>query len=113
MLAIIGYMLLSIIAAALLQTAKIRKTLLWDWIGCIPLLGCILFSVAFAQASLEILLRPQSITSDLDVAAMLIGTNILIAAFLAWSFYSGRAIHGFISNTWHSRRGQQGHNIGQ
>lgn len=96
MLAIIGYLFLATLTSALTQLAASRKTMLWDWIGCIPFFASILFSISFGIRVIDIIPTPDFTPDAVIMTWQFLGTAFFICLGVVASYVAGDALltHG-------------------
>lgn len=92
MLAIIGYLFLAILTSALTQLAASRKTMLWDWIGCIPFFASILFSISFGIRVIDIIPLPDFMPDAVIMTWQFLGTAFFICLGVVASYVAGDAL---------------------
>ena len=92
MLAIIGYLFLATITSALSQIGSARKSLLWDWIGCVPFFASILLCISFANKVISSITLPDLTPEAVIMTWQILGTAILIFLGVVASYLGGYAL---------------------
>ena len=92
MLAIIGYLFLAVLMSVITQIAAARKTIVWDWIGCIPFFASILFSISFGIRVIGIIPLPDSTSDAVIMTWQFLGTAFFICLGVVASYVAGDAL---------------------